>query len=431
MTFHIAPLSRRSVLMAGAVTSAAALTAACGAGAGRSSGSGGSSEELTILVEAGGKGELQPIADQYSKDKGGTVTFVELPYDGLYNRLSSEFSTGSVSFDVAALDEIWLTGFKDALTSLDDLVTDEVKADLFPSLLSAAQIDGSFVGMPAWANTEILFYRTDLFDDEANKTAFESEYGRPLQPPTTWQEYTDCAKFFTKDGLYGTDVKGAVETEYLAHVLQAGESSMVIGADGMCNLGDEASLEALTFYTSLLPYAPSGSAQVDWAGAQNLFQQGQTAMMRFWGHAYRAIPDDSPVAGKVGAAPMIGGSAGVAGVPGGWFLSVPAAGSKQEAAKDFVAYAYEHNALSVETTLGLAARKSVFEEYRSQEGYEHYAAILETLDAPATASRPAHAKWQEIVDSALIPMVQKSVESGADLALVLDEAKQKINGILA
>ena len=35
-------------------------------------------------------------------------------------------------------------------------------------------------------------------------------------PPTTWQQFEDAAKFFTRDGMFGTDVKGAVETEYLA-----------------------------------------------------------------------------------------------------------------------------------------------------------------------------------------------------------------------
>ena len=116
---------------------------------------------------------------------------------------------------------------------------------------------------------------------------------------------------------------------------------------------------------------------------------------------------------------MIGGSGGVAGVPGAWYLSVPASGSKQEAAKEFIAFAYEHNDLSADTSLGLVARKSAFESKADEPGFENFPALLETLEAPQTLPRPATAQWQEIVDTVLIPMLQKAVEPGADTAQLL------------
>ena len=75
--------------------------------------------------------------------------------------------------------------------------------------------------------------------------------------------------------------------------------------------------------------APPGAAQVDWGAAQNLFNQGKTAMTRFWAHAYRQIPKDATVYGKVGVAPMIGGSAGIGGIPGPWYLSLPTGAEAQ------------------------------------------------------------------------------------------------------
>ena len=77
---------------------------------------------LTVLVEAGGHGELQPIADAYQKQTGTKITFVELPYNGLYNRVNSELSSGGVSFDVAALDAIWLPAFAGGLTASEQHV---------------------------------------------------------------------------------------------------------------------------------------------------------------------------------------------------------------------------------------------------------------------------------------------------------------------
>ncbi|WP_230672794.1 ABC transporter substrate-binding protein [Rathayibacter sp. Leaf248] len=428
--------ARRLLVIGAAALTATTVLAGCGAGGG--TGASGDAGTVTVLVEAGGHGELQPIADQYTEETGTSIEFVELPYDGLYNRLNSEFSSGSVSFDVAALDAIWLPAFAGAVTPLDDLYTDEVTSDLFPSLVSEATVDGSKVGMPAWTNSEILYYRKDLFEDEAQKTAFKAEYGYDLVPPTTWEQYTDAAEFFTQDtdgdgtpDLYGTDVKGAVETEWLATLSQTGETTMVTDTDGAVSLGDENSKEALDFYTSLLPYAPPGAAQLDWAGAQNLFNQGKTAMMRFWAHAYRQIPADAAVAGNVGVAPMIGGEAGPAGVPGAWYLSVAKASEKQEKALEFVQYAFDNNELSADSSLGLASRISVLEKYSTVEGYENYGPLLETLQAPATLPRPAVAEWQQIVDTVLVPMLQKAVEPGADNQALLDDAKQQVESLVA
>jgi multiple sugar transport system substrate-binding protein len=425
---------RRALVAAGifAVVSTVALSG-CGAGGGAPA---AGDDSITLLVEAGGHGELQPIADKFEEDTGTSVTFVELPYDGLYNRLNSEFSSGSLSFDVAALDSIWLPTFAEALTPLDDMFTDDVQSDLFPALVTEAQVEGSFVGMPAWTNSEILYYRTDLFEDPAQQSAFKSEYGYDLAPPTTWEQYSDVAAFFTQDtdgdgqiDTYGTDVKGAVETEWLATLSQTGEKDMVVGDDGSVSLGDADSLAALDFYTSLLPSAPSGAAQLDWAGSQNLFNQGQLAMMRFWAHAYKQIPADSAVAGNVGVTTMVGGPGGVAGVPGAWYLSVPAGTPKQDAALEFVQYAYDNNELSVDTDLGLASRISVLEKYQDEPGYENYKPLIDTLNSEATIPRPATPEWQEIVDSALVPMLQKAVVPGADNQQLLDDAKAQVESI--
>ena len=231
--------------------------------------------------------------------------------------------------------------------------------------------------------------------------------------------------------LYGTDVKGAVETEWLATVSQAGEEQMVLNPEtGEVTIDSPAHKEALDFYVSLLPFAPSGAAQLDWAGAQNLFYQGNLAMMRFWGHAYRQTPADSPVKDSIGVAPMIGGPGGVAGVPGAWYLSVPSTGDNKEAAKDFIAFAYEHNELAADTSLGLVARKSAFESKNGEAGFENYAALVTTLEAPQTLPRPKTDKWQEIVDSVLIPTLQKAVEPGADTAQLLSDAKAQVEAII-
>ncbi|MCI4061097.1 sugar ABC transporter substrate-binding protein [Micromonospora sp. R77] len=427
---------RRGFLgLAGGAGAAALLgTAACGAGGDSGTGS-TDAKTLTVACEGGGKIELQPVVDKFKQDTGTTVTLVELPYDGLFNRLTSELASGKPSFDVCAVDAVWIPLLANKLAPLDGLFTAEVKNDLFPALVSEAQSGGAFIGMPVWTNSEILFYRKDLFEDPKEKAAFAKKYGYPLAPPTTWQQFTDIATFFTRPDqkLYGTDVKGAVETEWLAHVLQAGSPGVVLDDSGAVIVDNAQHLAALTFYADLNnkhKVAPAGAAQTDWSAAQNLFNQGQTAMTRFWAHAYRQIPKDAKVAGKVGAAPMIGGTAGVAGIPGPWYLSAPKGGAKGDLAQQFIKAAYDNNALSIETSLGLAARKSAYQQYADKPGYESFGPLLATLNASATRARPASPHWQRIVDSVLVPTIQKALTPGADYAALLKAARTQIEGII-
>ena len=265
-----------SRLAIGGICTAVALAAsACGAGGPASSTSGtAGTNTVNVLVEAGGHAELTGVAEQCKKDAGVDVNFVELPYDGMFNRLSSEFSSGAVSFDVAALDSVWLPSFKDALQPIDEIFTDEAKKDIFPSLVKEANVDGHFIGLPAWTNAEIILYRKDLFEDAKNKADFQAKYGYELAAPTTWKQYQDISEFFTRDGMYGTDVKGGVETEWLAHVLQAG-GPMILDENNKVVIDNAAHKEALDFYVSLTKSAPSGAAQVDWAAAQNLFNRAR------------------------------------------------------------------------------------------------------------------------------------------------------------
>jgi ABC-type glycerol-3-phosphate transport system substrate-binding protein len=397
-------------------------------------------QAINVLVEGGGEQLQKAIAEKFTAETGIEVNFTVVPYTGVYEKLSAEIASGTSNYDVATIDVIWMAKFADFAEPLDALFTDAVKSDLPPALLTDAQFDGKFIGMPAWANAEILFYRSDLFSDPAQQAAFKEKYGRDLVPPKTWQEFRDAAVFFTQDtdndgkiDLYGTDVIGANPEEWMAQVLQAGSPGVVLDDSGAVIIDNEAHLKALQFYTDLYckdHVSPEGAAQVDWSVAQNMFYQGQTALMKFWAHAYRLTPEDSKISGKVGVAPMIAGDAGIAGIPGPWYNIIPTTSANKEAAMKFVAFAIANNALGIEAPLGLAATNSAYQSYAGQPGFEHFGPLLETLGAPATKGRPLVEQWQEIVDQAVTPMLQEALGCEADLAGLLADAKTTIEDIL-
>jgi hypothetical protein len=136
------------------------------------------------------------------------------------------------------------------------------------------------------------------------------------------------------------------------------------------------------------------------------------------------------VYGKVSVAPMLKGAAGIGAIPGPWYLSLPAGGAKADVAKKFIQYAYDHNDLSVESDLGLAARKSAFAKYQDKPGYESFRPLIQTLNGPATKARPSTPKWQQIVDTVLIPTIQASLKPGANYQALLTAARGKVEGLV-
>lgn len=390
-------------------------------------------ESINILVEGGGEMLQAAVAEQFTAETGIEVNFTVVPYQGVFDKLSAEIASGSSSFDIATIDVVWNANFAAHVDDLSALFTDEVRADLPAALLADSMVDGKLMGMPAWANAEIVFYRTDLWEDADNQAAFKAEYGYDLAPPATWRQWRDMASFFTKDGMYGTSVNGLNPEEWMAHVLQAGSPGVILDGEGNVILDNEAHIAALEFYRAPLcedASVPDNALEIGWGEAQNLFYQGQTAMMKFWAHAYKLTPEDSQVAGLVGVAPMLTGEAGIGGIPGPWFNVIPSTAENKEAAAQFIAFAFEHNAMGIEAPLGLAAANSAYESYLGQPGYEHFQPLLDTLGGPATMGRPLHADYQELVDEAVMPAFQAALECEDNVAELLAEAAEVATDIL-
>jgi len=389
---------------------------------------------LNILVEGGGKQLQEAIAKKFEEETGNKVNFIEVPYAQVFDKLSIEMASGGSSYDIASIDVIWIPNFAKFAEPLDDLFTNDVKNDIFPSLLADAQFGGKYVGMPAWANAEILFYQKSLFEDPKEKANFKAKYGYELKAPKTWKEFSDMAKFFTRDtnndgeiDLYGTDVKGAVETEWLATVLQAGSPAVVLDADNKIIIDNQAHKNALKFEIDLIKQevCPSNVNEVDWNVSQQLFFEGKLAMERFWAHNYRFTPKDSVVYGNVGVAPMIAGPGGIGAITGPWFNIIPTTSVNKDVAKQFIQFAFENNAMGLDAPLGLAARISAYDSYADKKGFEHFGPLIETLNASQTKGRPMVTYWNEIVNDVLLPMLQKAY-SGQPVDDVLAEARSLI-----
>ncbi|WP_159881757.1 ABC transporter substrate-binding protein [Paenibacillus puerhi] len=403
-------------------------------------------KSLTVLVEGGSPANTvaTQTAEEFKQKTGYEVKIETVPYIGVYDKLNADIRANKGSYDVATIDILWFPALAKGLTSMGDLMSDNVKKDLFPNLIDGGTVDGEVLGMPVWTNSKVLLYRSDLFNDPKEQEAFKAEYGYDLKPPANWQQYRDVAKFFTRDtnndgvkDMYGTSVfgmnNGDSVASWLDHAAQAGAKPMVVGKDNKALVNTEPYVKALDFLTTILnkdKSAPEGALNMASSETSEMFWNGKLAMMLAWGHFY--VPSNDPakskVAGKVGVAPMIGGDAGIGVIPGPWYQVIPDSSKQKDIAKQYVQFVYEKNELFMEA-LGVAARKSVFEKYSKRPEYAHLNALQTTLEAPQTQNRPILARWNQIEGEALVSAIQAALSGTESPQSALTKAAASINEI--
>jgi len=189
---------------------------------------------------------------------------------------------------------------------------------------------------------ECLIYRSDLFEDETERSAFAERFGRELAPPTTWAEFQETARFFTRpsEGKYGTLFAAFPDGHNTLYdlVLQVwSRGGELYDADGRPALDTPVVVEALDYYRGIILDATAcypRSIRLDSVQSGDVFLSGKIAMMVNWfGFAARANRPDSPLKGKIRLASIPGGAPGqTASLSNYWVIGIGSGSSQKNAA---------------------------------------------------------------------------------------------------
>jgi trehalose/maltose transport system substrate-binding protein len=281
-------------------------------------------------------------AEAWAKKTGNQVRVVSVPKDSneqlaLFQQLLSQ---KSAEIDVLRIDVIWPGVLGPDLVDLGKEVPKEVVSQHFPAIIQANTVEGRLVGLPAFTDAGVLFYRKDLLQ----------KYGRKV--PTTWQELTETAKV-VQDGerkagnanLWGFVFEGRAYEGLTCNALEwldsfkAGE---IVDANGRVVVDNPKAVEALKLAASWVKsISPEGVLNYAEEEARGAFQSGNAVFMRNWPYAWALSQGpDSPVKGKVGltALPMGGADGKHTATLGGWQWSVNRYTKNQKAAVDLAMY---------------------------------------------------------------------------------------------
>lgn len=322
----------------------------------------------------------------YEAATGTPVEVTQVPFADLYERIMLGFVTGALPYDVLLIPSAWLPDFAPFLSPAPlSLVEGSAFADILPTYRDALmRWRGRWMAQSIDGDLHMGTYRRDLFEDSANRQAFQARYGRALDAPRTWREYRDIAEFFSgRVTPEGTVLAGTLEAyarggqriwylfshaaAYANHPDHPG--SMFFDPDSMVPAIDNpAWVRALEEFLDLRRFGPADAATLDSAAVRRRFADGMAAMDIDWADTgvLAGDPRRSRVAGKVGFFPLPGSrevwNAGTQqwdqlAEPrsvsflafGGWIGVVPAANPRPDQAWAYLAWyaSPEHSAADV------------------------------------------------------------------------------------
>ena len=166
--------------------------------------------------------------------------------------------------------------------------------DISPSLLRTTGIfDGKYYGLPYYTFTMGMFYRCDLFENEAEMAAFKEKYGYDLDIPTTYEQMGDIAEFFRRapgetlkgealaQDFYGVGLMASRDTnmqDELNSIVWTKGGDIILD-DGSAGPREQIYKDAATFYVDkLLPNAPPAALSSSYDEVVSQLRQGQIAM---------------------------------------------------------------------------------------------------------------------------------------------------------
>lgn len=230
--------------------------------------------------------ELSPTPQEYENILMLQASVGELPYDMVL---------GPSNYNIQRMVR------RKLVVPLDELMGRQLKEDLFPGMLKAAQVDGKTYVLPFMGEVHILNYRTDRFA-EAGLTRL----------PRTWEEFAQCAAklSFERKGTkyYGTSVivgQNFFFTQNTFLPLLRSLGGTTVDEQGHLDLTSEHAAEAFRMVKRWVKAGIVSPASLTKDGGPDDYKSGISSMFPNWqSRGFWVIRQNADLADKVGWAPL-------------------------------------------------------------------------------------------------------------------------------
>jgi multiple sugar transport system substrate-binding protein len=371
------------------------------------------------------------------------IEVVPMDLRTLYGELFTSGGLDSGKWNLATLVTDWLP---DAIASgaIEDL-TNWMGADPIPdwpegwprSILQPLEFDGRYYCIPWHDGPECLIYRRDLFESAQEQAGFKEEFGYDLEPPRSWRAFEDVVRHFTRpsENLWGTVFAcfpDGHNTLYDFAIQVWSRGGELQDKEGRPTLATPQAEEALNFYRRMVldrSACHPESIVMDSVRTGEAFLSGSIAMMVNWfGFGARSGRAESPLAGKVGLAPIPCGE-GLAAVSLSvfWGMAIASSATHKREAYEFLRFLtrpemdremVRHGAVGV--------RLSTWRDAEVRRMSPAFASIEEiSLGARRLPRSPSLPEFAEIVNTIAMRALNSDVPSASILADAQREAETK------
>ncbi len=397
-------------------------------------------------------GRMVDRGKEFKAMTGAEIRVAEVPFAELFQKILTDWATGTRSIDVGVFASGWGVEYVSAglVENLDPYIAKDSKIDLddiAPFFRDFNQkVQGSTYFITLDGDFQMLYYRTDVLEEAG------------LQPPKTWEEYLDVAS-----KVHGMDMNGDGEADYGSCIFKKRNAQSFFAVQSMAasrvqamgtnegiyfhpdsmkpKINNEAWIKAFEIYKATGEYGPPDELNHDIGDSRALAIGGRCALMIDWGDiGPLSIEEGSMINDKVGAVIMPGSKEvldaatgklvpcdsnrcpyaidGINFAPfaafGGWTGAISKASDAKvkQAAYDFLSYMNQAEQSNVDVTMGwtgynpyrnsqLDSTAAWEEAGFSKAAAENYlGAIMESLNHPNMASDiriPGAAQYTSVV----------------------------------
>jgi len=415
---------------------AQALLIACVTGLLAACGSGDPVSGAAVVVFKHGKlfgdpAPLRALLDEFERSHPGIAVRDEtLPAgsDQQHQFYAISLQAKSASFDVLAVDVIWVAEFAHAgwLRELSPLLPPRQRTDFFPGPIAAVTYRDRLYAVPWFVDAGLLYYRKDLL----------AKHG--LAVPRTWEALVRTAQaVMTREpGIAGFVWQGKQYEGLICNALEyMWSNGGEVMRDGRVVLDTPRNRHALAFMADLVHrygVTPASVTTATEEPSRHVFGQGRALFLRNWPYAWRAFQDPhSRVYGKVGVTMLPHFEGGVsAATLGGWQLAVNRHSHHPEAAAELVRFLTSaHAQKRLALAYGFQPARTAL--YRDPELLAAQP-FLATLERAFAAARPRPVTPYYVRVSQVLQSEMSAIVAGLRTpAVALAAAERKLRRILA
>lgn len=288
-------------------------------------------QTITVLITDPHSAVVESWKPEWEALTGAKVEMVVVPYASLYDKMMTDFITGTGAYDLICWPSTWAGDVMGGewVLPLDALMQEYGYPDwddVVPAIKLIVSWGGKVYAFPYDGDCHMLYYRKDALENPEYRAKFKEKYGYEYNiPPKSWEEILHIAEFFT-----GWDWDNDGETEYgIAFIAQRKTQAMWSYLDiamqyaaqpGVAPFFDPDTMEpqvnnpgwveAMDVIQKLTKFAPPGLLSYGYSELRQAFVSGNSAIALDWGDI--GILEQSPekygskVKGLLGYGPLPG-----------------------------------------------------------------------------------------------------------------------------